>query len=147
MDEISPAKGFINYDERINAIISFLNVSRPAAIFIYHRKRRGFPNRKTNDTNFLRWSLQLQNSLVKADECLGWDWSNLQFGEENQTLLNYGINIDQQPDKETLKCVTDQCQNFTKGEWECVKNTKKEKYRRRKALIFMGFLPKPHRKN
>jgi len=138
--------GYVPYEERLCIVMSFFGISKPAASFLYHRKRRGYPFKKKDDPKFLEWSLQLQNALVKADECIGWDWEELRFGNEDKMLAQHDIFIDKQSDKDIFKNETPE--NDGDG-WTVVKNDKKIKQRQNKALQIMGFIPRPRvfRKN
>lgn len=129
----------VSYEERVRYLMQFLGVSRGAAIFIYHRKRRGKPFHHPGDPKYLHWSTELQNALVKADKCIGWDWEHLQFGREIDALEEQGIYLDEQTkqaDVQKLGKIEDEVdsEGFTK-----VVNKKKERYMRRKALQKMGF--------
>ena len=81
----------IPFDVRVDAISEYLGISKEAALYIYLRKKRSW--KKHNDHKYLRWSIQLQNALVKADKCIGFDWQKLQFGEEETELIKHGITI------------------------------------------------------
>jgi hypothetical protein len=134
--------GFIQYGERIEAIMTFFGVSKEAAGFVYHRKRRGFPFTKKTDPKFLEWTLKLQNALIKADECVSWDWVDLKFGEEEKILAQNDIFVDNQSDTVIFK--HDKKEEEADG-WTTVKNDKKNKQRRNKTLQIMGFVPRPMR--
>ena len=142
--QTNPTRIVIPYDERIAAIVRFFGISRPAASFIYHRKRRGYPFKKPTDEKFLEWSLRLQNALVKADECIGWDWNDVHFGQEEQELARNGIHIDRQSDSETRRNEPNTDEDPNDG-WTVVKSEKKERYRYVKTLQLMGFIQRNHR--
>lgn len=135
-------KRYVLYDEMISVIMKYFNVSQSAAIFIYHRKRRGFPFKKKGDPKFLEWTLRLQNALVKADECIGWDWEELRFGDEEKTLAQHEIFLDKQSDKKVF-------QNNPNSEeddgWTTVKNDKKIKHYQTKTLQILGLVPRPRK--
>lgn len=136
----------IPYDERIATIMDFFGISKEAAVYIYHRKRRGYPFKKRGSPKFLEWTLKLQNALVKADECLGWDWDEVQFGSEEKALAQHDIYVDQQSDKEVFKHESNESEGNDADGWTEVKNVKREKYRYNKTLRLMGFIsskPKP----
>ena len=132
--------GYVPYEERLSIIMSFLGISKSAATFIYHRKRRGYPFKKKGDSKYLEWTLQLQNALVKADECIGWDWDEIRFGDEAKTLSKYDIILNEQSSKETFK--NEKPEDDNDG-WTVVKNTKKIKHRQMRSLQIMRFLPRP----
>lgn len=125
----------IPYDERIGAIMRFLGISQAAAGFIYHRKRRGAPFTRPENNKFLEWSLRLQNALVKADECIGWDWEEVRFGEEAQALARHDIYIENQSDSETYRNVPSREES---DGWTVVKSERDE-YKYNKTLQIMGF--------
>ena len=141
---VNPARIVIPYDERIAAIMKFFSISRPAAGFIYHRKRRGYPFKNPTDEKFLEWNLKLQTALVKADECIGWDWEEIHFGKEEQALSQHGIHIDQQSDSDTHKNESKSSETPDDG-WTVVKSEKREKYRYTKTLQLMGFIQRYRR--
>lgn len=130
-------KLIIPYEERISAIEKFFGISTPAATFIYHRKRRGHPFKTPTDDKYIEWNIKIQNALVKADECIGWDWDEVHFGKELHALAQHDIHVDKQSSTEVYK--HDKKEDSEDG-WTVAKNTKKEKYQYKKTLQFMGFI-------
>ena len=86
-----------NYKDNIQTISSYFGISEDAAKYIYHRRRRGFPYKKETDPYFLKWCVQLQNALIKADMLDNFNWTDLKFGEDVDVLLSNGIKVDAQP--------------------------------------------------
>jgi hypothetical protein len=86
-----------NYKDNIQTISSYFGISEDAARYIYHRRRRGFPYKKETDPYFLKWCVQLQNALIKADMLDNFNWTDLKFGEDVDVLLANGIKVDAQP--------------------------------------------------
>lgn len=92
MDKKTP-----NYNDKIKAISSYFGVSEGASKYIFHRRRRGFPWKKDTDTNYLEWSIQLQNAFINADNITAFDWSNLNFKNDIQILAENNIIVNDQP--------------------------------------------------
>ena len=86
-----------NYKDNIQTISSYFGISEAAAKYIFHRRRRGFPYKKEGSSNYLEWSMQLQNALIKADQIAVFDWNALKFDDELKTLMQNGIYVDSQP--------------------------------------------------
>lgn len=90
-------KSKFTYKEKINAISSYFGISEDASRYIYHRRRRGFPFKRNDDPNFLKWDMQLQNAFIKADQIATLNWNDLKFDDDLKVLLEHGIDIDTQP--------------------------------------------------
>lgn len=128
------------YKKQLYAISSFFNVSNSAAKYMYHRRRKGLPYKKNDDFNFLPWTIQLQNALVKADTVPEWDWENLTFYSDCETLKYHCIDIDSQP----ITLYKNKPNTFNKpqldaDDWTLVSSSKK-KISHKFLLRQMGFL-------
>ena len=117
----------IPVDIRIKSISEYLGVSKEASLYIYLRKKRSM--KKKSDPKYLRWSIQLQNALVKADKCIGFNWKNLQFGQEENELIKHGIAIGVDMENPIL--------NEEKSEWIMDKNMQSQYTQ---TLKIMGFM-------
>jgi hypothetical protein len=136
------------YEERITIIMDFLGISQEAAAFIYHRKRYGSPFKKSDDPKYMEWTLRLQNALVKADECVDWDWDEIKFGLEEQALIQNGIMIEDQSDTNIFKLEKKgKRESNSDGEWIIVKDIRKIRQKQNKILQIMGFIQKQSRYN
>jgi hypothetical protein len=129
----------LSYEERLIIIMDFFGISRKASKFIYHRKRRGYPFKKRDDFKFLEWDLRLQNALVKADECIDWDWNELKFGYEEHVLSQNDILLEDQSDTDIFK---HEKKKMLDDGWTLVKDSKRLKQRQIKVLQTLGFLPR-----
>lgn len=87
----------VTYQSKIKTITSYFGISDNAAKYIYHRRRRGFPWKKNDESSYIAWSMQLQNALIQADNLDTFDWGSLKFGEECRILLEHDIDIETQP--------------------------------------------------
>jgi hypothetical protein len=111
---------------------------------MYHRRRRGEPFKNPESKNYIKWSVKLQNALIKADSVPEFKWSNLAFNAEKETLAKYKINVDDQLD-ELPECVLGVAEEKSEeDEWTVVSNepsieTKKYVY----ILQEMFLLPVP----
>lgn len=128
---------YIPYNERISIIMEYFNISTDAAKFIYHRKRRSYPFTKRDDDKFLYWDRRLQNALIKADKCIGWDWKKIQFGEEEKLLKQYNIFIEKQSKSFIFKNEPSKINDL---DWTKVENKRKNKTRKNKTLRIMGLV-------
>ena len=88
-----------SYHDKINSISSYFGVTNEAAKYMYHRRRYGFPFKKENDPNFIRWDNKVLNALIKADKLEGFNWDLLLFDDDMQLLLEKNINVNLQSDK------------------------------------------------
>jgi hypothetical protein len=86
-------KFYISYNSKIDAISTYFRVSKQAAKYIYHLRRKGFPYKQADQLDFLQWTLSLQNALVLADTYPSFDWKSLQFGNELKALTLCGIKV------------------------------------------------------
>jgi hypothetical protein len=129
------------YKNKISAISSFFNVSNTAAKYMYHRRRKGFPYKKNDNLNFLPWTMQLQNALVKADTVTKWDWSNLSFHSDCETLKDHCIDINLQPITLYKNKFNPFINQSHTDEWTLVTSSKK-KISHKLLLRQMGFLTK-----
>ena len=126
----------IPYDERIIALTKFFGISHACAGFLYHRRRRGKPFKDAADPKYLGWSFRLQNALVKADACIGWDWSRVHFGTEDAELAKYDIHVDQQTDV-VYRNIAPESEDA--DGWSVVKRDKQEKSRYARIVQTIGF--------
>lgn len=81
------------YNERISTIQRYYDISNIAAVYIYFRRKRSYPWKKKSDPKYLYWNAKLQNALISADSIFGFDWTSMEYGKEEETLQNYGIDI------------------------------------------------------
>ena len=142
-----------NYNDKIKNISSYFGISVEAAKYMYHRRRRGFPWKNENDGNFLKWNIQLQNALIKADNLAVFDWTSLKFNNDVNTLKENGIIVDEQP-KTIYRNKSNDNQESNKdideeeddgGGWTVV--TKKENNSIQKQILRnLGFLTKKKNK-
>jgi hypothetical protein len=77
------------YTDTISEIQTYFLVSYDCAKYMFHRAIR----HKKRDDKYLEWTLALQNAIVKADKCLGFNWDLLLFGQEEKILANHGIHL------------------------------------------------------
>jgi hypothetical protein len=84
------------YNERIAAIQNYYDISNIAAVYMYFRRKRSYPWKKKSDPKYLYWNAKLQNALILADSIFGFDWESMEYGKEEETLQNYGIDIKSQ---------------------------------------------------
>ncbi len=117
----------VPFEIRIDAISKYFGISKDAALYIYLRKKRTW--KRLDDPKYLRWCIQLQNALVKADRCIGFDWKKLQFGEENLELTKHGITIGSAKEVPMV--------NEKKSDWSPDKILEMQ---HRKTLKIMGFI-------
>lgn len=83
----------INYREKIQLISAFFNISKPAAIYLYHRRRQSFPFKKKT-MEYLNWNLSIQNGLVKImGENPDIDWGSCDFTDEEVLFIKYDIDV------------------------------------------------------
>lgn len=131
-----------NYNDKIKTIMSYFGVSEDAAKYIFHRRRRGFPWKNDGDVNYLKWTIQLQNALIKADELAIFDWGNLKFNQESKILMENGINIEDQPKTIQVNLNSDKLQDIKEDDegWALVTN-KKAQLVQNHLLKTMGLLP------
>lgn len=84
----------IPFDDKIAAITSYFGVSKAAALYMYLRKKRN--TKEKTDPKYLKWDIKLQNALILADKCEGFNWNALEFGVEETELIKYNIIMDTQ---------------------------------------------------
>lgn len=134
------------YSQKINSLCSYFNVSKNTAIYMYHRRRRGFPYKKKDDPKYLEWSIQLQNALVKADRIETIRWNEINFDDDISILEENKLFIIEQSKNIYINEV---CEKNIKDEeikdpgddgWTLV--TKKKAYQHQNYLLkILGFLP------
>ena len=98
----------INYEDKLSAIGLYFGVSDKASKYLYHRRRRGFPYKRDGMPRYLKWSTQLQNSLVKADQLSTWSWEDLEFECDVSKLAYAGLDIDKESDSIYVNKLADQ---------------------------------------
>ena len=147
-----------NYKDKIDAIKTYFGISNEAAKYMYHRRRHGAPFKKEDDKSFLKWNIQLQNALVRADKITNFNWGKLVFNSDLEQLLTYNIDVNCQPhtiiknsissnrpklsDKESLDNNNlDESSSSDDGEWTVV-STNKGKLARKHLIRHMGFITK-----
>lgn len=138
-----------NYNDKIRTISSYFGISNDASKYMFHRRRRGFPWKKDDEVGYLKWSIQLQNAFIKADNIDVFDWSALKFNNDIQILMENGIIVEDQPktiQANRRKLDTDIKEEYDDddndgGGWTVV--TKNKTHLQQKYLLKnMGFLPK-----
>lgn len=95
-NKMEPVK--ISYKDKLCAISTYYSVSEDASKYLYHRRRYGYPFKKPTDSMYLKWDNKLLNALIKADKIEGFNWDNLIFSNDIQTLLDNDINVESQSD-------------------------------------------------
>ena len=83
----------VSEEEKIDTIMTYYNISYIAARYIYFRRRRSFPWKKKSQSGYLYWNAKLQNALIYADSIFGFDWHSMEYGNEEETLKIYGIDV------------------------------------------------------
>lgn len=136
--EFSMQRKTANYNDKIKTIISYFGISENAAKYMFHRRRRGFPWKTEDDIKHLKWTIQLQNALIKADTLPNFDWVNLKFANDIQLLMESGINVDDQPNVVNIKKVINEEDN---NGWTVV-TKKKSNLIQKHILKNIGLLPK-----
>ena len=87
----------------------------------------------------MSWDVKLQNAIVKADKCMGLDWSNLHFGEEEKQFSSLGILIDEM-DEKVFRWASDDLNTTTpSSEWQTISYKKKPK----KKIYNLGLIKRP----
>ena len=137
--------GAIKYKAKLQAISSYFDISRNAAKYIYHRRRRGVPFKAPKDKNYIAWSIKLQNALIRADKEPGFKWANLVFGKEEEVLAEYKINVQNQSDEiyVELAHLTDlDAMDLTDDddEWSLVTNKPSPENRKNKHILQQLYL-------
>ena len=142
----------ISYKYKLCAISTYYSVSENAAKYFYHRRRYGYPFKKTTDSMFLKWDNKLLNALIKADKIDGFNWDNLVFSNDIQALLDNNINVDLQSNKveifkgRNLSSKTKSFEKYSNEDNEIqdqgwmIVTTNKGQLIRRNILRKMGFL-------
>jgi hypothetical protein len=92
---LSEQKSQVSYYSKIGTISTYFGVSDSAAKYIYHLRRKGYPYRSHDQQDYLPWTMPLQNALVIADTYKSFNWNNLQFGNELNTLMKHGIEVNE----------------------------------------------------
>lgn len=79
------------YNEKINAIKTYFDVSAEAAVYIYYRRKRSFPWKKKGDPKYLYWNAKLLYKLIQMDNILDFDWRSMEFGKEEEIFQKYNV--------------------------------------------------------
>jgi len=80
-------------NEKIECVRRYYGISHAAALYIYHRRRRSYPWFKKSDAQYLYWNAKLQNALIAADSILNFDWGQMEYGNEEEYLALYGVDV------------------------------------------------------
>lgn len=130
-----PYRKALSYDDKIKLISEYFGVSETCAKYLFHRRYRGYPFHKKNDSKYLAWSITLQNAIIILDTLVGFDWNTLEFGYEELVFNKYDINIED-IDDDPIRLV----EETENTEWQEISNT---------HIIYeltkMGLLPKSYR--
>lgn len=108
----------ITYKKKLQTICSYFEISYQSAKYIYHRRRRGMPFNKLDSENYIGWSAQLQNALIKADAIDKFNWKSLAFGYEETVLKSHNIIVSEQSDSYTKQ--SDSFNEDSDDEWAVV---------------------------
>lgn len=128
---------------KIDAIKRYYEISTMASTYIFFRRKRSYPWKKKSDPKYLFWNAKLQNALIFADSIFGFDWESMEYGKEEETLAEYGIDIKAQSNdlyrkKERSDLYIDEEGN----EWNIVSSKKKHNDPDEVILRSLGLLPK-----
>lgn len=128
------------YENCIESIQNYFNISTIAAKYIYHRRKHGAPYRSLDDPKYLPWNNKLLNALLQADCIINLNWEDVMFGTEKEDLLVYGINIDLFSDEfpyrsEDNMNVGDTEEKSTDSEWTVVQSKNKQKKEKKKFVV------------
>lgn len=117
------------YRDTLNLIKQYYGVSDICASYMHHRSFRS----KRRDDKYLEWTCKLQNAVVKADKCLGLDWTRVQFGSEEDEFSRHGIIIAEMPDtifkwtvEDPIECKTNNTDDLD-DTWTTVTRKKQKK--------------------
>lgn len=138
--------------EKIDLISSYFNVSTECASYMYFRRRRGYPFKKSDDQRYIAWDMEAQNTLVRLDnEEINWD--DLQYQTDLEQIRDMGISFDVPKHKHIVNPQKEKKEESSDG-WTTVNhNEKREKKAERQQLRRMGFIErdpnerKVHRKH
>lgn len=130
-----------SYNEKINSLCLYFNISKNAARYIFHRRRRGHPWKKENDSKYLEWSIPIQNAFIKADNLGSINWDSVSFECDIKLLQDNGINIDN--NLQSIYRNENYCKNIKEEEdkddgWTVV-TAKKSNLMQKQILKKMGF--------
>ncbi len=131
------------YNEKINAIRTYFDVSAEAAVYIYYRRKRSFPWKKKGDQKYLYWNAKLLHKLIQMDNILDFDWRSMEFGKEEAVFDKYGI-VDKEGyinfKKEDKKRRPEKYVDENGDEWE----HKPSSFKVQESILQnIGLLPKP----
>jgi hypothetical protein len=117
------------YTKSMKSISTYFGVSEMCSMYLFHRSFRS----RRKDMQFLAWTVQLQNALVKASRCVGVNWDEIYFGYEETALKQHGIVINEMPetvfrwsieDKRIIKIKTETTTSDDNG-WTTVSKKKR----------------------
>jgi hypothetical protein len=131
-----------SYNEKINAICVYFNISKDTARYIYHRRRRGFPCKRIDDPKFLRWSIPIQNAFVKSDVLNTIYWNDVSFDNDLKILNDAGIVVDETNTDVYINEINyKQIEVENKDDGWTIVTSKKTHSGQKQLLQTMGFLP------
>ena len=82
----------ISYNDKLDMISQFFGVSFNCAKYMFHRRKKGVPFNKKDNTNYLHWNIIIQNLIVFSD-LKNIDFKNIKFNIDIEQLKKY-IDID-----------------------------------------------------
>jgi len=82
------------YSVKIKALCEYFNITKNAAKYILHRRRRGYPWKTVGCHEYLEWSIPIQNAFIQADNNPSINWRCLKFSEDIDTLKKNDIVCD-----------------------------------------------------
>lgn len=138
-----------HYAKAINDIQEHYGISKPCALYLYHRAYRAL----RKDASYLPWNIKLQNALVMADKCIGIDWDKVMFGKEEENLRTHGINIDEisdvpfrwneNEDQENQEAEGHNSDSNVLDGWQVVSHKKKQKKLKKVnySFTYVGLIP------
>ena len=123
------------YNDNLDLIKEYYGVSNECAEYLFYRSYRS----KCKGLKFLKWNIKLQNAIVKADKCIGINWNNLIFGQEENDLCVYGIDVSK-IDNDTFRwCIHNEKDYIKNDEWTIVIN-KKQNFNKFKKIQISGLI-------
>ena len=109
------------YEKNLKAVSEYFGISKDCAQYMYHRAIKSL---RTGNA-YLPWNIQLQNAIVTADKCLGMNWKSIEFGKENESLVERGIILEDMP-KKVFRWVDSDKTEMKEDGWVEVSHKKKE---------------------
>lgn len=133
------------YENCIESIQNYFNISTIAAKYIYHRRKHGLPYRSFNDPKYLQWSNKLLNALLQADNIINLNWEDIIFGRESENLALYGIIVDEcsnefphtedNSSSQQQQQVEEKSSETESNEWVTVQSKHKQKQQKKKYTV------------